>query len=157
MWGGFQYHTPDKLVEMANSTTITANVGGAGDNIVNYTNSGGVLARGERLVFEIICTGLIAGTYSMSIIFNGVTFFTFNFIFNSGSVLAWQGYIQRYAASDDWRYYVGVNNTANNTWRAATGVSAVDTTPGINLELEITAAAASVNTVSYYINKYLPV
>ena len=157
MWGGFQYHTPDKLVEMANSTAITANVGGAGNNIVNYTNSGGVLARGERLVFEIICTGLIAGTYPMTISFNGVAFFTFSFIFNSGSVLAYQGYIQRYALSDDWRYFVGVNNTANNTWRAATGVSVVDTTPGINLKLEITAAAASVNAVSYYINKYLAV
>jgi len=51
---------------------------------------------------------------------------------------------------------VGVNNTANNTWRAATGVSAIDTIPGINLTLEVTAAANSVGAVSYSILKYSP-
>ena len=143
------------MVLLASSTEQVPNTGPSGD-IVSYANSTDVLARGEILEFQIVCTGIIAGTYSMTIYFNDVSFFTFNFIFNGGSVLAWNGTIQRYASSDDWRYFVGVNNTANNTWRAATGVSAIDTIPGINLTLEVTAAANSVGAVSYSILKYSP-
>ena len=155
MWGGFQYHRPRNVVLLASSTDQVSNPGPSGD-IVNYTNATDTLSRGEILEFQIVCTGLIAGTYSMTIYFNDVAFFTFSFIFNGGSVLAYNGTIQRYATSDDWRYFVGVNNTANNTWRAATGVSAVDTIPGINLTLEVTAAAGSVGAVSYSILKYSP-
>ena len=74
MWGGFQYHRPRNVVLLASSTEQVPNTGPSGD-IVSYANSTDVLARGEILEFQIVCTGIIAGTYSMTIYFFHVQFY----------------------------------------------------------------------------------
>ncbi len=71
MGDGFKYHQPADLDVIASSVAIVNNVAPT-SNIVNYTNTNELLLRGERLEFEILIVGLIAGIYPFTIYFNEI-------------------------------------------------------------------------------------